>query len=92
MEMLSDEAVAGAVQSHLVSVIRKWKNDPEFQLPALKRTIVTRWFNNPHILGSYSYREIDSDVLGKILQQKYFSQLFFQSKSIHRNPNRYLFR
>jgi hypothetical protein len=65
MESLSDEAVAEALQSHLVTVLRKWKNDPEFELPALKRTIVTRWYNNPYILGSYSYREIDSDRLGK---------------------------
>jgi len=64
METLSDDKIAEDVQAHLVSVLRKWKENPDFELPALKRIIVTRWFSNPYTLGSYSYREIDSDILG----------------------------
>jgi len=64
METLTDDKIAEDVQAHMVSVLRKWKEDPNFNLPALKKIIVTRWFGNPYILGSYSYRQTDSDILG----------------------------
>ena len=45
--------------------MRKLNNNTSFELPELKNTIVTRWLENQFTLGSYSYREVDSDPLCK---------------------------
>jgi len=43
--------------------MRKWTQNSTYVLPAMKQIIVTRWNSNPYTLGSYSYRELDSDSL-----------------------------
>jgi monoamine oxidase len=50
-----------ALQGYLTDLMRKYKKDPSFTLPALKQIIVTRWLSNEFTLGSYSFREVDSD-------------------------------
>ena len=45
--------------------MRKLNNNTSFELPQLKKTIVTKWLKNQFTLGSYSYREVDSDPLCK---------------------------
>ena len=63
IETLSDSTIASGLTGYLTDIVRKWKQNPTFVLPALKRIIVTRWLSNPYTLGSYSYRELDSDPL-----------------------------
>ena len=63
IETLSDTTIANGLTGYLTDIVRKWKQNPSFALPALKRIIVTRWLANPYTLGSYSYREVDSDTL-----------------------------
>jgi hypothetical protein len=36
--------------------MRKWKDDASFELPELKKVMVTRWFSNPYTLGSYRFQ------------------------------------
>ena len=55
--------MADAIKGYFTDLMRKWKQDPTFALPELKRVIVTKWLSNPYTLGAYSYREIDSDAL-----------------------------
>ena len=62
IETLSNDAVGDALKGYLTDFMRKWEKD-SFELPQLTRTIVTRWLKNPYTLGSYSYREVDSDPL-----------------------------
>ena len=52
-----------ALKVYFTDLMKKWKNDPNFVLPQLTRVIVTRWNSNPYTMGSYSYREKDSDAL-----------------------------
>ena len=52
-----------ALKGYFTDLMRKWKQDPSFVLPELKRVIVTRWLSNPYTLGAYSYRDVDSDAL-----------------------------
>ena len=51
------------LKGYFTDLMRKYKNNPNFELPPLTRIIVTRWLSNPYTLGSYSYREVDSDSL-----------------------------
>ena len=63
IETLSDSTIASGLTGFLTDIVRKWKQNQTFVLPAVKRIIVTRWLSNPYTLGSYSYRELDSDPL-----------------------------
>jgi hypothetical protein len=63
MESVSNEDISQGVLNRLTDLMRKYKSDPDFNLPALKQIMVTRWSSDPNSLGSYSYRETDSDVL-----------------------------
>ena len=54
-----------AVKGYLTDFMREWEENRSFELPELKNTIVTRWLENQFTLGSYSYREVDSDPLCK---------------------------
>ena len=64
IESLTDEEVSQSLIAYLTDLMRKWKEDPTFNLPELKQIIVTRWLTNQFTLGSYGYRETDSDVAG----------------------------
>ncbi len=52
-----------ALQGYLTDLMRKYKKDPSFTLPALKQIIVTRWLSNEFTLGAYSFLEVDSELL-----------------------------
>jgi hypothetical protein len=63
MESLSEDDISQGVLNRLRDLMRNNKSDKNFNLPALKQIIVTRWSSDKNSLGSYSYRETDSDVL-----------------------------
>ena len=50
METLSDAEISTGIVNHLTDVMRKWKEDPEFQLPQLKQIRPTRWNSEPYFL------------------------------------------
>lgn len=64
IETLSDETIAEAICQHLQSVMSKFKNDPGWTLPKLRRIVMTRWHSNPNFRGVYSYRNQTSDLQG----------------------------
>ncbi len=53
METLSDEEISEKVLEHLTKVLRNYKEDQEFELPALKQIKVTRWHSDPLFLVSH---------------------------------------
>ena len=64
METLSDDDIAQDLCSQLQSIISKYRNDPNWQLPKLKQTVVTRWYTNSNFKGVYSYRNQSCDLKG----------------------------
>ena len=64
METLSDLEIEQDICNYLQDVIRKYKTDPNWKIPKLRKIIVTRWNSNPNFCGVYSYRNQDSDAKG----------------------------
>jgi hypothetical protein len=52
METLSDEEIKKGILEHLTKVMRNYKDDQEYQLPALKLIKPTRWHSDPLFLVS----------------------------------------
>ena len=63
IEKLDDKVVGDDLKRYFTDLMRKLNNNTSFELPQLKKTIVTKWLKNQFTLGSYSYREVDSDPL-----------------------------
>ena len=50
METLTDEEIKGEVLNQLTNFMQKKRNEPKYQLPALKLIKVTRWHTDPLFL------------------------------------------
>ena len=64
METLTNEDIAQDVTDYLQEIMRKYKDNPDWNLPKLRQIVVTRWNSNPNFCGVYSYRNQDSDAKG----------------------------